>query len=189
VKKWFRDLDVFWYVLALIFVSGIALAQIGPFSGPTGSQATAPLVPSQGQAAAQVKSTAAPTGTSSTTPVMCGCGVQIQPAQSGTINAQFTFSITNGTATDGAAVQIAFGQGTPPANAAAPVGTTVGSVHTWVGGTTTSGTGIATVTGLIPAGLINPTVSTGPYWVDLQFKAVTGGTATLTAVDAIAFEM
>lgn len=176
---------IFLSLALLLGLASGAIAQIGPYSGNAGSSPTAPLVPSIGGSAFARASTAAPTGTASTTPVMCGCAVLIQPGQNGIILVAFTFSITNGTATDGAAVQIAFGQGAAPANGAAAVGTTVGSVHTWVGGTTTSGTGLATVVGLFQ---VAPPTPAAPYWIDLQFKAVTGGTATLTAVDGVATE-
>ena len=167
--------------LGLLLASAGVYAQTGPFSAPGqgGQNATSSASPGF-----IFKSVAAPTGTASTTPVMVGLAAQMMPAYSGQVLVYVMFSQTSSVATDGGAVQCAWGFGTPPSNGGAPVGTVFGSLRTFTSGTTTP-----TVEHGICGGFITVPTNNGPIWIDIQFKAVTGGTYTLTVVDVVAIEV
>jgi hypothetical protein len=175
------------FKLGLVFALGLLLAsvgadaQIGPFSAPGagGQNATAAATPGF-----VFKSVAAPTGTASTTPVMLGLAAQLTPTYSGQMYVLVMFSQTSSVATDGGAVQCAWGTGAPPSNGGAPVGNLIGSLRTFTSGTTTP-----TVEHGLCGGFVTVPTNNGPIWVDVQFKAVTGGTYTLTVVDVFAIEL
>jgi hypothetical protein len=91
--------------------------------------------------------------------------------------------IDNGTASDGAQVQIRYGTGTAPTNAAILTGTTVGSLIKMVSNNATNRMPFhcnAIVSGL--------TVGTA-YWIDLSLAAITGGTARIRDVSISAIEL
>ena len=123
-----------------------------------------------------------PAGTTSTTLIMAGLGLQITPVNSGTVEVWLTGSVRNNTAGSGANMQFVYGTGTPPANGAASTGTAIGTgiQSVAVGGTnTTPFTLLAAITGL--------TLGT-QYWIDLRFRALTSGTATMQQLDMRATE-
>jgi hypothetical protein len=167
--------------LGLLLATSGALAQIGPFSAPGAGGQNASGSASAGNV---FKSVAAPTGTASTTPVMLGLAAVMTPTYNGQVFVLVMFSQTSSVATDGGAVQCAWGTGAAPTNGGAPVGNVFGSVRTFTSGTTTP-----TVEHGLCGGFIAVPTSSGPIWFDVQFKAVTGGTYTLSVVDVVAFEV
>ena len=125
---------------------------------------------------------AAPTGTTSTAGVMMGLTGAITPAHSGNVLLIVSGTLTNGTTSDGASLQIRYGTGTAPTNGAALTGTAVGN-------------NIADnnpVTNKIPfsvqAVVTGLTVGTA-YWVDVGLAAITGGTASIATVSVSALEL
>lgn len=141
---------------------------------------------------------AAPTATASTTAVMLGLGATtsfalVTPQVTGRILVTISglHSNTNGNGTN---VQLSYGSGAAPVNGAALAGTQIGLQAVW---TALTGALIgpfaltALITGLTYA-QINPlrqSVAGTTYWLDLAFKAVTGGTATVTNVNITAIEV
>jgi hypothetical protein len=131
---------------------------------------------------------AANAGTTSTAAyVMLGLGSTwgFTPIQYTSARVTINGQLVNTTTGDGINVIIAFGTGTPPANGAAATGTTVGvnTIFTDLTGLTTNGAPFskhAIITGLTPGTF---------YWFDLQFKAVTGGTASVLNVEFSAQEL
>jgi hypothetical protein len=167
--------------LGLLFSISAVQAQTGPFSAPGAGGQNAS---GSANAAILFKSVAAPAGTASTTNVNLGLAAQLIPTYSGQVFVLIMFSQTSSVATDGGTVQCAWGTGTPPGNGTGPTGTAFGSVRTFTSGTTTP-----TVEHGLCGGMINVPTTAGPIWVDILFKAVTGGTYTLTVVDVVAFEV
>jgi hypothetical protein len=125
---------------------------------------------------------AAPSGTTSTTFVMLGVGANLTPQVTGRVVAVVSSVILNNTIGDGCTGILAFGTGTNPTNGDAATGTTIGNSKPFVASTVAGqigGAWNALITGL--------TLNT-PIWVDLQFKAVTGGTCTIKNVDVTLWE-
>jgi len=127
--------------------------------------------------ASTVGTSASPSGTTSTTYVMLGLGGswKITPTTYGNVRITINGQLNNGTTGDGINVIMAYGTGTAPTNGAALTGTTVGinTIFTDLTGLLTNGVPFSKdyiITGL--------TAGTA-YWFDLQFKAVTGGTASV----------
>jgi hypothetical protein len=115
------------------------------------------------------------TTTTSSTAVMAGFGSSwaLTPKTYGNIRISCWGQIRNNTTADGVRIQLCFGTGVAPSAGAAPSGTTVGSTISW-----TSLTGLTT--NGVPYNLdwIIPSLTPGTaYWFDLQFLAITGGTA------------
>jgi len=131
---------------------------------------------------------AAPTGTASTAAyVMLGLGSSWKLTPSVYTSARVTINgqLANGTTGDGINVIISFGTGSAPINGAAVTGTAVGinTIFTDLTGLTTNGAPFskhAIITGLTPG---------TAYWFDLQFKAVTGGTASVLNIEFSAQEL
>jgi hypothetical protein len=124
--------------------------------------------------------TAAPTGTSSTTMVAAGVGQSYTPGWTGKVKAEFTGNIANATTTDGSAVQIVYGQTSLGAAVANGVALPSNAVAV---GSLLKPTFVTSVL-IVPFHLqvIVQLVQGTPYWWDLQFESVTGGTTTLTSV-------
>lgn len=123
-----------------------------------------------------------PTGTSSTTAKMMGLAGSFTPTKSTKACLTITGLIANTTSGDGAAVQLQYGTGGAPANAAALTGTNAGNTVTFTAKAAGQQSGfsvVAIVTGL--------TIGT-TYWIDAALKAVTGGTASITSVGVLATE-
>src|SRR6266851_3706818 len=151
----------------------LCLLLIGAAAGPARASTTV-----YGPHASNATQTnvAAPAGTTSTTGLMMGLAGAITPAHSGNVLLIVSGTLTNGTTSDGASLQIRYGTGT------APTGTAVGN-------------NIADnnpVTSKIPfsvqAVVTGLTVGTA-YWVDVGLAAVTGGTASLATVSVSALEL
>ena len=131
---------------------------------------------------------AAPAGTTSTAAyVMLGLGSswKLTPLNYGRVRLHINGQLANNTTGDGINVIIAYGTGTAPVNGAAVTGTTAGinTIFTDLTGLLTNGAPFSKeviITGL--------TLSTA-YWFDLQFKAVTGGTASVINAEFVAQEL
>ncbi len=130
--------------------------------------------------------TATPSGTTSIYPtnVMMGVAGSITPKVSGVIFLAVSFGATNSTtgASGGFIAQPAYGTGTAPVNGAAAAGTVTNFVK-----------GLSVVASSpIPCAAV--TVISGltlnvPYWLDVQLSCVTGGTAFVTNINVVAFEL
>lgn len=128
-----------------------------------------------------------PTTTTSTTGVMAGIGgtFKLTPLKSGLVVAMLTGDVYNAVATAGrgATVTARFGTGTAPSNGAALTGT---AFTTTISSTRDGTTGNTTPFALI--GIFTGTPATA-YWIDLAQAAVTSGTAVITNLTCIAFEI
>ena len=128
-------------------------------------------------------SPANPTGTTDTTGKMMGLAGAITLAASGKLLITITGTIFNTTAiADGGKVQIRYGTGTAPANAAALTGTAAGSLQRYITATTAEVAPFSVSAAV--AGL-----ALGTYWIDVGLAAITGGTATITDVHIVAVEL
>jgi hypothetical protein len=131
-------------------------------------------------------SPADPTGTNSTTGVMMGLAGSITPSATGKVLIQITGSLRSyNIGSTGADVQIRYGTGSAPANAAALTGTAVGSKEKSRPSSTSNEqtvpfSCVARVTGL--------TLSTA-YWLDVSVATVGGGNATVQNVSITVSEM
>lgn len=126
---------------------------------------------------------AAPTGTTSTTAVMMGLAGSITPTRGTKIVVMISGQMENSVVNDGVIVDLRFGTGTAPANGDAVTGTLVGisQQHTALVAADRSGFCVmGKVTGL--------TVDVA-YWLDLSVCAVVGGTASVTGVSVVAYEV
>jgi hypothetical protein len=127
-------------------------------------------------AAAATATTAAPTGTTSATAVMMGCAGTVTTLMSTRVLVTISGQMANSTAGSGATVDLRYGSGTKPANAAAASGTVAGIAQSVVSVSAAQKSGFcisAIVSGL--------TIGTA-YWLDASLLAITSGTATLTGV-------
>lgn len=128
-----------------------------------------------------------PVGTASATPVQMGLAVAFTPSLSPTTNCAIKIScqlrISSDTINDGGAVQLSFGTGTAPTNGAAAAGTTSGTIAS---SNSFAANELQTIT-LISyiGGLTNGTA----YWVDLQLRALTGGTASIQTINMLIEEV
>jgi hypothetical protein len=125
-----------------------------------------------------------PTGTSNTSGLMMGLAQLITPQVTGRVLVTICGSIANNTNADGAAVEIRMGTGSAPANAGALTGTIYGSQATFTNMPTANAKWGFSLTALV-TGL---TVGT-QYWIDVDLKAITGGTATISSVTVSANEL
>lgn len=125
-----------------------------------------------------------PTGNGTATQKMAGLAGAITPVVTGRVVIIINGTTFNATAiADGVTLQISYGTGTAPANAAALTGTQVGGIQKYVAATTAGKAPFclaANVTGL--------TLGTA-YWIDLAVADITGGTADITDVTITAFEI
>lgn len=126
-----------------------------------------------------------PTATTSTAAyVMMGIGssATITPVASGRVMLCVTGECLNQSGTNGISLKLAYGTGTAPINGAALTGTIAAGPQNQNTSTSAGSQGfclLAPVTGL--------TLTTA-IWVDLQVKAITGGTAQVRTLDFSAFE-
>jgi len=130
-----------------------------------------------------ISSPADPTGTADATGKMMGLAGTVTPTFSGRVLILITGMLGNGAIGDGASIQIRYGTGAAPANAAALTGTALGKLKNMVASTAAGKQGFAL--GYVVTGL---TVAT-PYWIDVGLKAVTGNTASVYDVDIVAVEI
>ena len=132
--------------------------------------------------AGSMATVASPTGTTSLTGVMMGLAGAFTPSTTGRLFLMISGTCSNTTATDGVSFQIRYGTGTAPANAASLTGTATGSA----GSATIAATNNKEQFNL--QALITGLVIGTAYWYDLSLAAVTGGTASVTAVTLTALE-
>jgi hypothetical protein len=125
-----------------------------------------------------------PTGTAATgAAVMMGLAQLFTPGYSTRVKIEIVGMMANSTINDGATVQIRFGTGTAPTNAAALTGTAAGAAQSFSSLIAASKTGFclsAIVTGL--------TIAT-QYWIDASLVALVGGTATITNLTVVVHEV
>lgn len=126
---------------------------------------------------------AAPTGTASLTAVMMGVNGSIVPTRGTKILIFASGQLSNDTINDGATVDLRFGTGTAPVNGAAVTGTLVGIAQTMTALIANDRSGFC-VMGKVTGLTVGVT-----YWLDLSLLAVTGGTASVTGVSVVAFEV
>ena len=129
--------------------------------------------------------------TTSTTGVMLGLAGSITPANSGQVLIIISGDMDNSGAGNGTQVRIRYGTGTAPANGAALTGTTAGTLQKYVNGDAT-GIGVTFIPGRVPFSVnaIVPNLAiTTAYWVDLEFGAITGGTARVRDVSMSIVEL
>jgi hypothetical protein len=132
----------------------------------------------------QQRSPADPAGTTSTTGVMLGLNGSITPTRTGRVLMALSGTLANATAIgDGAALQLRYGLGSPPANGAALAGTAVGGLAQYVASTTAQ-----TVPVSLQALVSDLRLNTAT-WVDASLAALTGGTATVTGVSLTLLEV
>lgn len=153
------------------------------FNTGTQSSPTWVGIPVAAQTAVLQDTPANPTGTTSTTLVMMGLAESFTPVFSTRMEISICGNIAQSTTADGAGVQLSYGTGTAPANAAAVTGTQVGSLTTM-----TFLTGVLLVPFSLTAIVTGLTAGTA-YWVDLALKAVTGGTASVTNLSVSVCEL
>lgn len=156
----------------------IALALIQRRVGSYSTSVLSPRNPTQTVTATPAN----PTGTTSLVGVMMGLAIAITPKTTGRIAILIQGQIGNNTTADGATAQIVTGTGTAPANGAAATGTLQGQPQTW-----TSLTGVLTDVMHLSVVVVNLVVGTAA-WIDLNLKAVTGGTASLTGLNVSVWE-
>lgn len=125
---------------------------------------------------------AAPAGTVSLVPVMAGIACAFTPQLTGRAVITIEGYMGSDTIAAGVQVQGAYGTGAAPVNGAAAAGTTFGLAQDYIAATAAERAPFSVTT--IVTGL---TVGVA-YWIDLQFSALTGGTATLYDVEATALE-
>ena len=130
--------------------------------------------------------------TSSTSYVMAGIGASspgtswgLTPLNYTTVRVTIDGQCLNATNGDGINFIVAYGTGSPPAQGAAATGTTVGINTIWTALTGLLLQGVPFSKDVIITGLSAGTA----YWFDLQYKAVTGGTASFKNINTTAQEL
>jgi len=130
---------------------------------------------------------AAPAGTTSATAVMMGLGLiggfSVTPVRTGRVIAMITGCCANSGANGGLDITGHFGTGTAPANGAAAVG------NPW---SVTQGyfmTSARDVSGFTVIGGNPGLTLNAPVWFDVSVAATGGGTATITDVQGLLFEL
>ena len=115
-----------------------------------------------------------------------GSSFQITPSHSGSLLIMIQGAMGNNTASDHTECQLAYGlvSGGVPANAAASTGTALGSLRRFSNNANTAAVYAPFAIMEYVSGL---TLGVA-YWVDLNLKAVTGGTANLFNVDCVMLE-
>lgn len=135
-------------------------------------------------AAATMSTPADPTGTTSTAAyVMMGLAGSITPLQSTRVQVTISGQMANSTINDGVNIQLAYGTGAAPANAAAVTGTAVGAAQIATSLVAAQRSGFS-ISGIITGLTIGTAI-----WIDAQLKAITGGTASIFGVTISAIEI
>jgi hypothetical protein len=115
---------------------------------------------------------------------MMGLAGSVTPKSTGNVLLMFSGTVFNPTAiADGVTIQISYGTGSAPANAAVLQGTQVGTVQRYIA-STTAGKSPFSLNAYV-TGLVGGTA----YWLDLAVADSAGGTATITDVNIIAIEV
>jgi hypothetical protein len=158
------------------------LASISSVSHVIGSPLGVPV-----SAGASQSTPSDPAGIGNTSGLMAGLAGAITPVSTGRICVTISGSLSNDTAAagNGAAVQIRYGTGSAPANAAALAGTAVG-------GKVSSVLERATANDLQPfsiqAIVTGLTIGTA-YWLDLSLAAIVAGNGLAKNISITAFEL
>lgn len=126
-----------------------------------------------------------PTGTSNTTGLMMGLAGAFTPMRTGNCMIIISGDMTNGTASSGSKVQIRYGTGTAPANAAALTGTAVGNLVRYVGLTGSTTLEVPFSCNAVVTGL---TIGTA-IWIDIGLASITSGTASIKDVSISVIEL
>jgi len=124
-----------------------------------------------------------PTLTTNTTGLMMGLAGTVTPTLTGRILIMLSGDLQNSVSGDGCKVQLRYGTGTAPTNAAALTGTTAGGLVNFLAAANNDRSPVALqaiVTGL--------TIATA-YWIDVGLAAVTGGNAALKNVSLTVVEI
>lgn len=121
-----------------------------------------------------------PTGTSNTSGLHAGLAVALTPQVTGRVNIRVCGNLSNstGTAGNGCKVQIRYGTGSAPANAAALTGTAVGTVVSALLERATANDPLPFALEAVVSGL---TLGTA-YWFDISEAAIAAGTGTVTNI-------
>lgn len=123
-----------------------------------------------------------PTGPASTTATMMGLAGSITIKNGTAMLLMINGDVLNATLGDGARLQLSYGTGAAPANAATLTGTQVGSNIAFIA---------ATAAGKSPFALmayVTGLVSGTTYWVDVAAAQTTGGAVTLENITIVAVE-
>ncbi|HEV2187511.1 MAG TPA: hypothetical protein VGR70_09900 [Stellaceae bacterium] len=114
---------------------------------------------------------------------MLGLAGSITPTSSGNVAIWIAGDGTNNTLGDGCILRITMGTGTAPTNGQALTGTD------WSPADLVVQANVATDVVPFPAlGYATGLTIGTPYWYDIAFAALTGGTCTLSKIGATAFE-
>ncbi|MDE2096644.1 MAG: hypothetical protein KGL39_05300 [Patescibacteria group bacterium] len=126
-----------------------------------------------------------PAATTSSTLVMMGLGgvSTITPVTSGVVMVTICGDSSNATVNDGVKTQIVVGTGTAPVNGAAIVGTAISGV------VTTSGGAASALVPVCQVGLGTNLTIGSAYWIDAALAVNGGGTAALSNLTIIAYEL
>ena len=182
-----------WLAAALLLAGGATARAVPCFPQDYGTVAAGTVISNEaGYAGCPVPNTYTsaqaspgnPTGTTSTAAaVMMGLAGSVTPKASGKVLIEISGNVTNNTINDGATVQISYGTGTAPTNAAALTGTQAGNIARFTAAAAAQKVPFSCQ--VIVSGL---TVGTA-YWLDVAVAAVTGGTATVTDISITAYEL
>ena len=124
-----------------------------------------------------------PTGAASTTATMMGLAGSITPNAAGNVLIMVEGDILNATIGDGVSIQISYGTGAAPANAAALTGTQTGVIKNFIA---------STAAGKVPwsiMALVTGLVAGTAYWIDIASAQLTGGAVTMQHINIVAIEL
>jgi hypothetical protein len=124
-----------------------------------------------------------PTGTTSTVGRMMGLAQGFTPKISTDHFIEFCGQMSNSLINDGASVNLRFGSTATPTNGAAATGTQVGATQTFTALVAAQKDGFCVI-GVAQ----NLTIGT-VYWADIDLAATTAGTATITGLTYVQFEV
>ena len=117
---------------------------------------------------------------------MMGLSASITPTSTGNLFIVISGDVDNSANSDGVAVQIRTGTGTPPANGAALTGTQRGGLVNYLNGTNNAS--IIRVPFSLNAIATGSTLNTA-VWIDISVAAVTGGTARVRNISISVIEI
>ena len=130
----------------------------------------------------------APAATTSTTGVMAGLNKTLTPKLSGRVLVIISGQAQNGTGDNGFKFDLRHGTGSAPTNGAALTGTVNGATVTGSCVASGSTTGVPIMPFCHHAVITGLTINTA-YWFDIGQYAVTGGTATFSAINVTIIEI
>jgi hypothetical protein len=117
-------------------------------------------------------------GTTATTAVMMGLGYagEFTPHFNGVVEMTISGTIANGTASSGGSVQIVYGTGSAPANAATYTGLACGAPVAVTNNASTAAVGFPFSIDCVATGM----ALNVPYWIDAALARTTGTSGTVT---------